>query len=83
VLPISNADFTYGAQFYWRHFDAWYSVIKAFFFAGAITLIPCYMGFNAQQGAEGVGKATTTAVVATSVAILILDTLLAKLLLHP
>lgn len=82
VLPIGNADFTYGAQYYWRHFDAWYSVIKAFFFAGAITLIPCYMGFNAQQGAEGVGKATTTAVVATSVTILLLDTLLARLLLH-
>ncbi len=83
VLPIGNADFTYGAQYYWRPFDAYYSIIKAFFFAGAITLIPCYMGFNAQQGAEGVGKATTTAVVATSVTILILDTLLAKLLLHP
>jgi phospholipid/cholesterol/gamma-HCH transport system permease protein len=83
VLPLTNADFTYGAQFYWRSFDAWYSIIKAFFFAGAITLIPCYMGFNAQQGAEGVGKATTTAVVATSVAILVLDTVLAKLLLHP
>jgi phospholipid/cholesterol/gamma-HCH transport system permease protein len=82
VLPIGNADFTYGAQYYWRSFDAYYSVIKAFFFAGAITLIPCYMGFNAQQGAEGVGKATTTAVVATSVTILLLDTLLAKLLLH-
>lgn len=83
VLPIGNADFTYGAQYYWRPFDAYYSIIKAFFFAGAITLIPCYTGFNAQQGAEGVGKATTTAVVATSVTILILDTLLAKLLLHP
>lgn len=82
VLPIGNADFTYGAQYYWRPFDAYYSIIKAFFFAGAITLIPCYMGFNAQQGAEGVGKATTTAVVATSVTILVLDTLLAKLLLH-
>lgn len=83
VLPIGNADFTYGAQYYWRPFDAYYSIIKAFFFAGAITLIPCYMGFNAQQGAEGVGKATTTAVVATSVTILLLDTLLARLLLHP
>jgi phospholipid/cholesterol/gamma-HCH transport system permease protein len=83
VLPIGNADFTYGAQMFWRPFDAYYSIIKAFFFAGAITLIPCYMGFNAQQGAEGVGKATTTAVVATSVTILLLDTLLAKLLLHP
>jgi phospholipid/cholesterol/gamma-HCH transport system permease protein len=82
ILPIGNADFTYGAQYYWRNFDAYYSIIKSFFFAGAITLIPCYMGFNAQQGAEGVGKATTTAVVATSVSILLLDTLLAKLLLH-
>ena len=82
VLPIGNSDFAYGAQYYWRSFDAYYSIIKSFFFAGAITMIPCYMGFNAQQGAEGVGKATTTAVVATSVSILLLDTLLAKLLLH-
>ena len=52
---------------YWQPFDAWYSVIKAFFFAGAITLISCYMGFNTQQGAEGVGKSTTGAVVTSSV----------------
>ena len=30
-------------------------MIKAFFFAGSITVIACYMGFNTQQGAEGVG----------------------------
>jgi phospholipid/cholesterol/gamma-HCH transport system permease protein len=40
------------------------------------------MGFNTQQGAEGVGRATTTAVVASSVMILILNTLLAKILLN-
>jgi phospholipid/cholesterol/gamma-HCH transport system permease protein len=83
VLPVSNADFEYGAQFFWRSFDAYYSLIKAFFFAGALTLIPCYVGFNTQQGAEGVGKATTGAVVSASVVILLLDTLLAKILLHP
>ena len=82
MLPITDADFAYGAQYYWRTFDAYYSIIKAFFFAGAITLISCYMGFNTQQGAEGVGKATTTAVVASSVVILLLDTVLAKLLLN-
>lgn len=82
VLPLTNADFIYGAQYYWRPFDAWYSLIKAFFFAGAITLIPCYMGFNTKQGAEGVGKATTMAVVSSSVIILLLDTLLAKILLN-
>jgi phospholipid/cholesterol/gamma-HCH transport system permease protein len=82
VLPVTDQDFTYGAQYFWRPFDGYYSLIKAFFFGGAIGLISCYMGFNTQQGAEGVGKSTTTAVVASSVMILILNTLLAKILLN-
>jgi phospholipid/cholesterol/gamma-HCH transport system permease protein len=81
VLPITNEDFTYGARSFWRPFDATYSVIKAFFFAGSITIIACYMGFNTKQGAEGVGRATTGAVVSSSVLILLLDVLLANLLL--
>jgi phospholipid/cholesterol/gamma-HCH transport system permease protein len=82
VLPITDADFAYGARSFWRSFDASYSVIKAFFFAGSITVISCYMGFNTQQGAEGVGRSTTGAVVASSVLILLLDVLLANLLLQ-
>jgi len=81
VLPITDADFAYGARTFWRSFDATYSVIKAFFFAGCITVISCYMGFNTQQGAEGVGRSTTGAVVSSSVLILLLDVLLTKLLL--
>jgi phospholipid/cholesterol/gamma-HCH transport system permease protein len=81
VLPITNEDFAYGARSFWRSFDATYSVIKAFFFAGSITIIACYMGFNTQQGAEGVGRSTTGAVVASSVLILLLDVLLANLFL--
>ena len=38
--------------------DATYSIIKAVLFA-SITIISCYMGFNTQQGAEGVGQSTT------------------------
>ena len=82
VLPITDADFVYGAQFYYRPFDGYYSVIKAFFFGGAITLISCYMGFNTQQGAEGVGRATTAAVVASSVVILVINAVLARVLLN-
>jgi phospholipid/cholesterol/gamma-HCH transport system permease protein len=82
VLPITDADFAYGARSFWRSFDATYSVIKAFFFAGSITVISCYMGFNTQQGAEGVGRSTTGAVVSSSVLILLLDVLLANLLLN-
>lgn len=82
VLPITDADFVYGMQYYWRDFDGWYSIIKAFCFAGAITMIPCYVGFNTKQGAEGVGRSTTAAVVNASVVILLLDVLLAKILLN-
>ena len=82
VLPITDQDFIYGAQYYYRAFDGWYSLIKSVFFAGAITLIPCYVGFNTQQGAEGVGRATTGAVVSSSVIILLLDTILAQTLLN-
>jgi phospholipid/cholesterol/gamma-HCH transport system permease protein len=81
VLPITDADFAYGARAFWRPFDATYSVIKAFFFAGSITIISCYMGFTTKQGAEGVGRSTTGAVVSSSVLILLLDVVLAQLLL--
>src|SRR3989442_1583654 len=51
------------------------------YYAGAVTSIPCSIGYNTKQGAEGVGRATTTAVVSASVTILLLDALTTKLLL--
>ncbi|MEO8478216.1 MAG: ABC transporter permease [Gemmatimonadota bacterium] len=81
ALPITDQDFAYGARIFWRPFDAWYSLIKAICFAGAIGFISCYRGYTTQQGAEGVGRSTTGAVVTTSVVILLLDLLLAQLLL--
>ena len=83
VLPMTDWDFRYGAQYFWRPFDAWYSLIKAVSFGWAIGLISCYMGFNTQQGAEGVGRSTTAAVVTSSVVILLLNVLLARILLSP
>ena len=83
VLPMTDEDFAYGAKTFYRAFDGYYSVIKSFFFGGAIGLISCYMGFNTKQGAEGVGRATTAAVVASSVVILFLNAVLARLLLTP
>ena len=80
-LGLTYADFEYGARYFFRPLDLWYSLVKSYCFAAAVTLIPCYLGFNAQQGAEGVGRATTTAVVAASVTILLLDALTTKLLL--
>jgi phospholipid/cholesterol/gamma-HCH transport system permease protein len=82
VLPVTNMDFIYGAQLYFRPWDAWYSLIKSFFFGGTIGLISCFMGMNTQQGAEGVGKGTTGAVVTSTIIVLLLDTVLTKLLLN-
>jgi phospholipid/cholesterol/gamma-HCH transport system permease protein len=80
-LAITNTEFTFGSRFFFRPFDLFYSMTKAYAFAAAVTVIPCYVGYHTQQGAEGVGRAATMAVVAASVTILLLDTLLAQLLL--
>jgi phospholipid/cholesterol/gamma-HCH transport system permease protein len=80
-LGLTYADFEFGARYFFRPLDLWYSLIKSYAFASAVTIIPCYIGFNTQQGAEGVGRATTQAVVASSVTVLMLDTILTKLIL--
>jgi phospholipid/cholesterol/gamma-HCH transport system permease protein len=49
---------------------------KAAVFGFIITLMGCYNGFNSQGGAQGVGTATTNAVVAASILILVSNYLL-------
>ena len=46
-------------------------LIKAFIFGGMVGLIGCYKGLSCGEGAEGVGRATTEAVVYSSITILI------------
>ncbi len=48
-------------------------LVKSVVFAMIIAVISCFEGFNAEGGAEGVGKATTQAVVASAIVILISD----------
>ena len=82
ALEITRADFTYGARYFFRPWDLWYSMIKSLFFGMAISVVPCYVGFTTKQGAEGVGRSTTAAVVSASVLILFLDAALAQILLR-
>jgi len=51
--------------------DVTSGLIKSVFFAMFIALISCYKGFNAGEGAEGVGRATTQAVVVSSLTVLV------------
>ena len=46
---------------------------KSIFFAGVIVVIGSYYGFRAEGGAEGVGRVTTSAVVASIFAVILLD----------
>ncbi len=57
-------------------------MIKGFVFGGLIVLIACHQGLNAKNGAVGVGKATTAAVVHASLAILVSNLFLSFLLNH-
>ena len=60
--------------------DIFGGLIKAFVFGILISTISCYKGFNAEGGAEGVGKATTGAVVVSMMLILISDYFLTTIL---
>ena len=53
--------------------DIYNGLVKAACFGLILSVIGCYKGFNTSGGAEGVGRATTEAVVLASVTILISD----------
>jgi phospholipid/cholesterol/gamma-HCH transport system permease protein len=57
-----------------------HGIIKSVFFAAIIVIVSCYKGFACEGGAEGVGKATTSAVVVSMVLILVLDYFLSAIL---
>ncbi|MGO9585751.1 MAG: MlaE family ABC transporter permease [Limisphaerales bacterium] len=56
---------------YTHQADLVIGLIKAFIYGGVIALIGCYKGMTCRLGAEGVGQATTEAVVYASITILI------------
>ena len=55
-------------------------LIKSVIFAVAMALAACYQGFNVRGGAKEVGRATTAAVVSSSVSVLILDYFLIEIM---
>ncbi|MDE2040007.1 MAG: ABC transporter permease [Elusimicrobia bacterium] len=77
---VASVKLRVAANVYWhdiidnmrvRHFVHGY--IKAYVFALVIAFICCYKGITTRDGAEGVGKSTTTAVVLSMVSVLVLD----------
>ena len=61
--------------------DVWMGLIKPFFLGFVIVTIGCHVGLRTVGGTQGVGRATTNAVVASSVAVLVVNFLVTKLLI--
>lgn len=59
--------------------DVTLSLTKAAVFGFLVALMGCYHGYNSKGGAQGVGSATTSAVVAASILILAFDYVLTEL----
>ena len=62
--------------------DAWMGLIKPFVLGFAIVTIGCYVGITTSGGTQGVGRATTQAVVAASVAVIAVDLFVTQLLIN-
>ena len=61
--------------------DAWMGLIKPFFIGFAIVTIGCHVGLRTSGGTQGVGRATTNAVVAASVAVIAVDFFVTRVLI--
>lgn len=64
---------------YWQ--DPWMGLIKPFFLGFVIVSIGCHVGLRTRGGTQGVGRATTNAVVAASVTVLAVNFLITRLLI--
>lgn len=54
--------------------DIYTGLVKAFVFGIVVSIVSCYYGFQTKGGAEGVGQATTMAVVVSFISIIVFDT---------
>jgi phospholipid/cholesterol/gamma-HCH transport system permease protein len=61
--------------------DIWMGLIKPVFLGFALVSIACFVGMRTTGGTQGVGRSTTQSVVAGSVAVLVLDFIITKLLI--
>jgi phospholipid/cholesterol/gamma-HCH transport system permease protein len=80
ILDIDEHHYWKNSEAFVQSFDLFSGIFKSMFFGAAIALVSCYRGFNCAPGAEGVGRAATSAFVWSFVLILAIDLLLGKLM---
>lgn len=84
---VARMEFGVASGVYWNSImeglvpqDAWMGLLKPVLLGYVIVAIACHVGMRARGGTQGVGRATTKAVVAGSVAVLAMDFFVTKLL---
>ena len=80
ALSVPSPIYLQGLREFFQMKDLLSGLVKAVFFGNIIGVRGCYHGFQTEGGAEGVGRATTMAVVSSCVLILVLDYILATVL---
>lgn len=78
---MNLTSFEYGLHYSFNEFYIWYSIIKSVVYAFIISSIAAYFGYYVKGGALEVGKASTNAVVMSSILILLADVILTQLML--
>ena len=77
---LTPDDLTLGIQHSFNSWFIWMSILKSMFFAFIIASVSSYFGYTVEGGSVEVGKASTDAVVSSSVLILFSDVFLTQLL---
>lgn len=78
---MTGQEYERGLHEFFAPYNVWIMVVKSIVFSFIITSVSCFNGFYAQGGALEIGKASTSAVVQSSIYIIISDYLLATILL--
>ncbi len=78
-LGFNASTYLHNTFAFMQTMDVVSGLVKAAVFGFLITLMGCYQGYNSRGGAEGVGAATTVAVVSASILILAFDYVLTEM----
>jgi len=78
---ITSQEYLYGLHYDFKPFNVAYALIKTEFFAFIIISVSAYCGYYTKGGALEVGKASTKAVVYSSIMVLLFNYLLTQILL--
>ena len=79
---ITTADYLLGIQYAFIPYYVFYSLVKSLVFAFIISSVASFYGYYAYGGALDVGKASTSAVVNSSILILFFNLLITNLMLN-